>query len=172
MNLENLEKRLRVLEAKDEINDLMYHYLNLSDVSETPGEIADFFTEDAVYETGGYLSEMPPTVGRDAIRELFRGVRNILTFSIHYATNSRIQVAEDGLSASGSWYTYEIATTANDREEVILHAVYENDFVYTDDGWKISKILFSDVLSFPFKEGWKDIRFISLVDSKKIYHDK
>lgn len=167
----SIEARLAALEAKDEISTLMYEYLHLADSSSTPEVIADFFAEDGVYETRGNLSEMPPVLGREAIRELFRGLGTMLTYSTHFATNPVISLSEDGARARGRWYTYEMCTTAEPQEQIVLLAVYDNDFVRVDDRWLIQHVRFEDVLSFPFTEGWRDTRFISLVDLSRRGHE-
>jgi hypothetical protein len=171
-SLSELEHRLTVLEAKDAINTLMYEYLHACDVSENPAEIADFFTADATYEAGGNLAEIPPVTGRKGLQELFGSVRSILSYSTHFASNPVISVESNGTSAFGRWYTYEMATTASPEEQIILLATYENDFTLTGDGWKIQKIRFSDILSFPYSEGWRDVRFISLVNLERKGHSE
>lgn len=168
---DSLLRRIETLEAREEIRRLMHEYLYIVDELPDKGRVADLFTEDAVYETGRNLGEMPPTVGREKLRDLFSSLEGTLTYATHYLSNDVIDIADDGQSAVGRWYAYEMTTTTNPEEQLVMAALYENTFLLTDEGWRIKHIKFSDILSFPYLSGWRDVRFVSLLDGRRIYHN-
>jgi hypothetical protein len=162
----DLDARVARLEARNEIRNLMGAYARLTDTGGDPDEIAELFTEDGVYSSFGYLAGPGGTstnesmVGRDAIRATFTALPGMLSFMAHYLCNPEIHVSEDGTSATGTWLVLELATAVTERTPIMMVAQYNNDFVRVDGAWKIKRIRFGDLRSFPFKEGWGNIRFV------------
>ena len=102
MDLAELERRLRVLEDIEAIKQLKYCYADACDRGYDHDTLADFFTEDAVWD-GGTFGRYE---GREEIREFFCGVSTDIPFAVHYMMNPIISV--DGDKASGRWYLMRV----------------------------------------------------------------
>ena len=171
MTGEDLERRVARLEAREEIGELMAEYLYLADRDPDAEKIAALFSADAVWEPrGNFALEQQPTHGREAIRELFAALPEMMSFGAHYVTNPVIEVSEDLGRARGRWHTLELLTKENPTTQILAIAWYDNDFVRVDGRWRIERIRFEDTLSFPFVEGWAETRFVSLVSGESFPH--
>ena len=95
MNLEDLERRLRVLEDIEAIKKLKARYCAYCDNNYDADGIAALFTEDAVWDGGNFGRYE----GREAIRTFFRGAPRIFPFAIHQVMNPIIEV--EGEQAKG-----------------------------------------------------------------------
>ena len=100
MSLEELEKRVRALEDADAIRNLKAEYASYCDDNYNPDKIAEFFAEDALWES----DNLGRFEGREAIRGFFRKASKIFTFAVHYNLNPRIEVKGD--TARARWYTF------------------------------------------------------------------
>ena len=87
------------------------------------------------------------TKGREAIRAFFAGASNDLgPMTLHYLLAPRIELAEDGVSATGVCYLLAILDQrpassppgSADRERVLLGGVYAHRFQRVDGRWLIS----------------------------------
>jgi len=166
-----LTARLAQLEAKEAIAAVMAEYAFKVDHHLPADEIAELFTEDAVWEARGNLAEFGVTRGRSAIRDLFASLPESLSFTAHYLTNPHITVNADATAGRGRWHTFELSTTTTgEGEQICMVAWYDNDFVKVDDAWKISHIRFEDIAVFPFSEGWLRTRYISPITLARTPH--
>ncbi len=103
---DDLAERVYVLEAKDEIRRLMAAYLDARDV--THGSVADYFTDDAVWEGIGRLADLLGRhEGRSAIVERFAGP---VPPGLHLIANESITVHGNDavgyrllISRAGDW---------------------------------------------------------------------
>lgn len=117
----------------EEIKALKYAYMRCLDTKDWKG-IADLFTPDAraAYSGGAYSAE-----GRDEIVGFLERNMGSETFhSSHRVTHPEIAVKGD--TATGTW---ALDDTVIDVELGILimgAAFYEDAYVRTDDGWRIS----------------------------------
>ena len=98
--LEQIERRLQVLEDTEAIRNLKARYAALCDNHYDADGIVSLFTEDAVWESPA----LGRFEGRDAIRNFFRGASGIFSFAIHYSLNGHIEV--DGDTARARWYLF------------------------------------------------------------------
>ncbi len=123
MTLEELERRVRVLEDVEAIKQLKARYCDRCDDGPYDADgVAELFTEDAVWEGEGFGR----FVGRDAIRDFFRTGRSVFSFTIHQATNPIIEV--DGDRARGRWLISHLKTTTR-------------FFTPYEDGWAKTPLL-------------------------------
>ena len=102
----SVEQRLQRLEDIEAIKQLIARYMTAADHNAEPEMMAPCFTEDAVWHCegiGGYE-------GRDAIVSGLREVSTErLSWALHYATQPIIEVADDGQTATGEYYLWELA---------------------------------------------------------------
>ena len=83
MNLEELERRIQVLEDSEAIKKLKARYCAYCDNNYDADGIASLFTEDAVWDGGDFGKYE----GREAIRTFFRGAPKLFPFAIHQVMN-------------------------------------------------------------------------------------
>jgi hypothetical protein len=149
----NLERRLRVLEDREEIRELKAQYCRFGDGgwpeqgATHMGPAADLFVEDGVWDFRPY---MPLAVGRDAIRQLYVGTR-VIPFVMHYISNAEIFV--DGDSGRGTWKLFE-PIIMPDLEEKLVLGVYQEAYARTPAGWRFKSIRFTAVRAVQCDKGW------------------
>lgn len=125
-SLEELEKRIRVLEDIEEIRKLK-HTMNLyADMKNGEG-LPSLFAKD-----GTFGSKIFGEVKGEDMRHI-----KSWPFQVHYSTNPIIEV--DGDTATGRWYFFRPHTT---HENVARWAggYYEDQYVREDGTWKFKKI--------------------------------
>lgn len=81
--MSDLEKRIETLEALEAIRQLKARYCEICDDAHNPDEIIRIFTEDGIWEGEG----IGRAEGHDAIRELFQGFQDAISFSQHMVQN-------------------------------------------------------------------------------------
>ena len=153
MNLEDLERRLRVLEDIETIKKLKARYCAYCDNNYDADGIAALFTEDAVWDGGNFGRYE----GREAIRTFFRGAPRIFPFAIHQVMNPIIEV--EGEQAKGQWYLFQPATLAEGNQAVWLAARYEEEYVKVGSEWKFKRLKVFPSFLTPYDQGWVKKRF-------------
>jgi ketosteroid isomerase-like protein len=89
--IQEIERRLQVLEDAEAIRNLKARYAALCDRQYDADGIAALFTDDALWDSPG----LGRFEGREAIRNFFRGASQIFSFAIHYSLNGQIEVEGD-----------------------------------------------------------------------------
>jgi ketosteroid isomerase-like protein len=149
VTLEELERRVRVLEDVEAIKQLKARYCDRCDDGPYDAEgVAQLFTEDAVWEGEGFGR----FVGRDAIRDFFRTGRSVFSFTIHQATNPIIEV--DGDRASGRWYLLQPSTMVEGNRAIWLASHYEDEYRREGGSWLISHLKTTTRFFTPYEDGW------------------
>jgi hypothetical protein len=144
-----VESRLDRLESEREIQALVHRYAELCDAAYDPDGLADLFTEDATWSsrTRDGSVDFGRYEGREAIRGFFAGASNGLgPMTLHYLLAPRIELADDGFSATGVCYLLAILDQrpassppgSAARERVLLGGVYSHRFRRVDGRWLIS----------------------------------
>ena len=144
-----LEERVERLESERAIRGLVHRYAELCDASYEPDGLAELFTDDATWSsrTRDGSVDFGRYEGKEAIRAFFAGASNDLgPMTLHYILAPRLELAQDGASATGVCYLLAIldqrpATSAPgsvDRERVLLGGVYSHRFRRVDGRWLIS----------------------------------
>src|SRR4029077_12288481 len=144
-----LEQRIDRLESEREIHALVHRYAELCDAAYDPDGLAGLFTEDATWSSRSRDGSVHfgRYEGREAIRGFFAGAsRDLGPMTLHYLLEPRVELAEDGGSATGICYLLGIlerrpAPAASDstaRERVVLGGVYSHRFQRVDGRWLFS----------------------------------
>ncbi len=155
MNLEELARKIQVLEDVEAIKKLKARYCLYCDNNYDADGIAALFTEDAVWD-GGTFGKCE---GREAIRTFFRGAPKIFPFAIHQVMNPIIEVQGD--KATGSWYLFQPATLAEGNQAVWLAARYAEEYVRVGGEWKFKHLKVSASFLTPYEQGWAKKKFVS-----------
>ena len=157
--LHTLEARLGVLEDVEAIRRLKARYGELVDeryaggaprspaeLERIAGEIADLFTEDALWEGGAALGTCR---GRAAIRERFAAPT--LAFSWHYFVKPRIEVTGD--SARARWDLLAPCTSREGRA-MWMAGVEDDEYRRVDGRWLHQRMALRVVFLAPHDRGW------------------
>lgn len=154
-----VEQRLHRLEAESSVQRRMSAYLRSCDTDKSPQGIASHFTRDAIWEGVGRNVEFGIARGREAIGAHFAPVPARQPFTLHYLTNAEVMVADDGLTAHGTWICIEPSIIRNGTLAVWIGLSYANDFALEDGTWLISHLRCDTLFATPYDEGWLRTRF-------------
>ncbi len=138
--IQQLQKRLQILEDKDALATLLNRYCNIADARDWQG-YANTYTEDGImtFESWGDV------VGRDAIKKA-SSAENIFEGLQHSMTNMQFEV--DGSDkATGTAYLWFSATPETSKPEVnySFGGPYKFEFKRTHEGWRISRMRFKKI---------------------------
>ena len=153
MALEDLERKLRVLEDIEAIKKLKARYCLYVDERNEDGFVS-LFTEDTVWD-GGRFGHYE---GRETMRNFFRAIPEMLSFAVHYVMNPIIEV--EGEKAKGYWYLLEPCSMVEGNQAVWGTARYEEEYVKVGGEWKFKEIRLIPAFWTPFEQGWVKKRFV------------
>jgi hypothetical protein len=134
---EDLAHRIRWLEDREEIRDLMSRYCFLQDRGHQSRSEADVraFLElchpDVVWDNSPDLSRAHR--GHEALAKYLRGIWERFDDCMHFAHNILVSFTSDD-RATGRTSFY--ATGDLDGESFVAAGYYENEYIRTDAGWK------------------------------------
>lgn len=149
----DLETRLARLEAIEAIRQLKAQYADVCDTGYDPVRMRPFFTEDAVWDGGPRFGRYE---GADAVCGFFAGISSQITWALHYMIAPIIEIADDGHSATGTWYLLEPCTIATDEgpRAMVITGRYADRYRREADGWKFSEVVLDCQTISPLDEGW------------------
>ena len=158
--IEALERRVRAAEDVDAIQRLKARYGQLVDarydrkgpkdqasLESLARQIADLFSEDAVWDGGAGLGECR---GREAIRQRF--LQPTLRFSWHFFVKPHIEV--DGDRAHGTWDILA-PCTATDGTPMWMAGVEDDRYVREGGCWLHESMKLRVVFMAPHAKGWQ-----------------
>ena len=137
----SVEQRLQRLEDIEAIKQLIARYATAADHNADPAMMAPCFTEDAVWNCEG--------IGRwEGRASIVSGLREVsttqLSWALHYMTQPIIEVADDGQSAAGEYYLWELAKAVQEDggpdQDTWIGGWYESKFRKEGDDWKFCHI--------------------------------
>ena len=92
-------------------------------------------------------------VGRDAIRDWFKGAADIFSFAVHYSLNGQIHV--DGDRAEAQWYLFMPCVMKADGRAWWRASIDQERYVRVGEEWLFSyKGSKKPLFHTPFDEGW------------------
>ncbi len=77
------------------------------------------------------------------MRRFISEIGKEIVWALHFMICPVVQVADDGQTATGSWYLIEFATMANpdgSRDPVVMTANYNDTFVRENGEWKFKRV--------------------------------
>jgi ketosteroid isomerase-like protein len=143
--LEQIERRLQVLEDAEAIRNLKAGYAALCDNQYDADGIAKLFTDDAVWESPA----LGRFEGREAIRSFFQGASAIFSFAIHYSLNGHIEV--EGDTARARWYLFMPCTVAAGNQAVWRAGIDHETYVRVNGTWMFRHKRSEPLISVPFE---------------------
>lgn len=162
--IEVLEKEVKRLQAREAIANLMAHYEVLHNQKNMALHPMDFAMETD--DVSVQVADSEVYYGPEGVRQLFGGTYNITDYQgimlIHYLTTPFIEVAQDGQTARGLWWSPGIETVKrtpeSEPEAVWCFGAYANDFILENGVWKIWHMRWISTIKCPYLEGWADQR--------------
>lgn len=150
MDIEELASRVRRLEDLEAIKDLKHRYCTYCDSQYDADAIAALFVEDAIWDGGTFGR----CVGREAIREFFRGASKVLTLAAHQVMNPLIAITGD--RATGEWKLIQPCTQETKRgpRGMWLMATYHDEYIRTAAGWRFQSLRVDILFFAPHEGGW------------------
>jgi uncharacterized protein (TIGR02246 family) len=135
---ESIEARLRALEDREEIRQLMIYYGRTLDQRDFAG-FAKLFAKDAEYG-GGASSGM--TKGPDAIAKLLKDVfqknpTNVNAPNFHLFCNETIQVSGDQATALSKGIF--VVRSNDNKPDAVMLATYRDVFIRENGAWKFKQ---------------------------------
>jgi len=130
MDMTKLEQRITRLEDIEAIKQLKARYCEICDDMHNPERIASLFAPNGIWES----PDFGMATGHAAIENLFRGFRDMFSFSQHNIMNPIIDVHGD--RATGIWYLMGPWTQTDGGKEIWMTARYDDAYVKLDGIWK------------------------------------
>jgi len=155
MSLEDLERRIQVLEDLEEIKRLKVRFAKYCDDNYNPEKLGELFTEDAVW--GGQSSE--EFRGKKAIIEHFVEVSRNATFTCHRVVAPDITV--EGDNAHGTWYGMATGILSNGKG-FWSSCLYQDEYKKVNGKWLMSNVQVSLFYRSPYEGGWAKERHMTL----------
>jgi len=149
----DVDARLARLEAIEAIRALKARYADVCDAGYDPVRMRPFFTEDAVWDGGPRFGRYE---GVDAVCDFFAGISSTIVWALHYMVAPVIDVAEDGRTATGSWYLLEPCTiaTKDGPRAMLITGRYADRYRLEADGGRFSEVVLDCQTLTPLDEGW------------------
>ena len=139
--VENLDSRLRALEAEAAIVRLKARYARFADDGYDAEGIAGLFVSDGVWDGGDLFGRAE---GVDAIRAHFAHASDWIPWALHFTLNPIIDVSADGRSATGSWYLWQPCLRRRSASPVPvlswLAGTYADTYALTTEGWRFRHV--------------------------------
>lgn len=125
----NLEERVRRLEDKSDINDLVVRYFLAADGDDFE-RVAASFADDAVFSSSGVVSG----AGRGAVVEFIRQARSQMGLTIHTPHYVHIAFRDEDAASGLVGAHLELDL---DGQTVLGAVRYVDEYVRSDGGWFI-----------------------------------
>ena len=150
--MDELAHTVAKLQAAEDIRHLKARYARVCDTGYTASEMAPLFTKDAIWD-GGRFGRYE---GFDAIYAFFDGVSADIVWALHYMIAPVIEVHDDLVSASGTWYLWQPCTvvTPEGPKAVWLSGGYADRYRKEDGAWRFCEVVLDVQTIAPYEDGW------------------
>tara|TARA_B100000945_G_scaffold142676_1_gene114190 strand:- start:14 stop:502 length:489 start_codon:yes stop_codon:yes gene_type:complete len=137
----DIESRIQRLEDIESIKQLVATYAKAVDLNGNREMLDNIFTKDSSWNCEG----IGGWKGHDnVVQGLHETCTSVIPWAFHYMMNFMVDVNDDGKTAYGEYYLWEVAKVANDSArnvDTLIAGWYETDFVKEDDGlWRFKHI--------------------------------
>lgn len=156
-NTENLARRIQRLEDVEAIKQLKARYAlgcdakNNVDMKYLESMLMPLFAEGAVID----IERFGRHSGLPAIREYYR--KSHVSWTFHCMISPVVEVADDGRTARGTWYLWELANIPNaqtkEPESFWIGGTYDDEFLKVDGQWKFTNVRLKIELLCPYASG-------------------
>lgn len=148
----SVELRLARQNDLHEIETLKYRYAAYCDAGYDLDGLCSLFVQDGRWAAEGYGD----FTGHQAIREFFSQMAQSVTDVLHFVTSPRIDIADDGLSATGRFYLMCVCKSRRRKEPeaidpVLIFGTYSDRFRKVDGRWFFEELLVEERYSKRFR---------------------
>lgn len=133
--LEEVQRRLRLLEDKEALASLMNRYCRTSDAKDWDGWMR-CFVEDAEFDFGPFGTHH----GREKIREVCEAAEAPYLDMQHSMTNMQFEIAGDTATGTAYLWFAGIPDPSKPGEHFDVGGPYRWEFRRTDQGWLLAKM--------------------------------
>jgi hypothetical protein len=152
MTLEELEKRVQLLEDVYSIQNLKAKYCQLADDNYNPEETIKLFTEDGVWDGGQIFGTHR---GKEAIKAFLTQAGKDVVFAVHYSMTPEITI--EGNKANAKWYGL---VPMNFQGQAFWTSVFYTDKLVKNNGkWYFKEVNVNVLFHSPYELGWANQRF-------------
>jgi hypothetical protein len=135
------EERLTRMEDIHGITQIKMLYTEGTDFGYDLDQIASCFTEDGRWVAEGFAD----CNGREEIKEFFGNLKQVVSMALHYTTNPRITINDDGLTATGKFHLWCACTMARsddsgEQDAVTMIGTYADRFEKVDGVWLLKEL--------------------------------
>lgn len=150
---EDLEQRIRRLEALEVIRSCIYSYAAAGDRKNDSTVVRTLFTEDASYTVSGMFDLIGLNAIVDGLRE---AARTKILWAFHHPGGPLIKLGDDGTSARAFWWVWIPAQFVTDDGSVPHWTAghYNAELVAVAGTWKFHRLLFEAKLKMPIVGPW------------------
>jgi uncharacterized protein (TIGR02246 family) len=149
MTQAEIEARLAILEAKEEVRDFIALYCATTDKMNAIDDLMSLFTEDAVMRNAAGTYS-----GRAAIQDYYVNFFTDKTkFSRHHVLNQVITLVSPGVARHESYF---IAMLGRDGESKIAYGRYDDTVVKSEGRWRFKEKVNDVVAGTSLEAGWAE----------------
>ncbi len=163
----DMEERIRVLEDRESIKELMATYCFMVDDDKCAELVNDHFTEDARCDFRFRPEGLPPLIadleekappafisnGREEVVNFFRNFVGLMLKDMSHTTHNH-RIVVDGDRASGDCYFELTARDANTSAPMTGAGRYFDEFERVDGEWRFSQRKADIFYIAPLSPGW------------------
>lgn len=136
-----LDERVAYLENAREIEQLKYRYARCRDDGHDLEGLRSIFVPDGTWAANGSGAFH----GHEEICHFFQELSQLVVNALHYVTAPHITIAEDGRTATGTFYLHCLSRFRRQHDRslvdfVVIMGVYTDTFVKTAAGWRFQSI--------------------------------
>lgn len=148
----DFEKRILLLEDRENIRRLKYQYCELCDNNYNADALIELFTDDAIWDAGGDFGQFN---GREEIHTFFSSMPSRVRFSVHTAINDIIDI--NGDEATGRWRANIPSSFITEAGDVPhwLFVEYDDAFRRVNGNWRFTRVRSIIHRSGPHQSGWE-----------------
>lgn len=153
---DNLEYRIRRIEALETIRTCIFSYAAAGDRNNDPAVVGTLFAEDGSFEAVG----MAAFVGREnVVNGLAEIGRTTVLWSFHQPGGPIIKLSDDVMSAKAFWWVWvPVNLMTEDGPKPHWGAGnYNADLVAEGEAWKFKRVLFETKLRMPIEGPWTTV---------------
>lgn len=143
------EQRVRRLEDIEAVRHLKLRYAALCDDSYRPEALAALFTPDGVWDGGEAYGVYR---GREEIAGYWRACADSIPFAIHLILNHIVEIAELGVSATGTCHLLQPMTLNGEATWAAVR--YDERYVVDDGRWSFAESRLTTLMLAPHASGW------------------
>jgi uncharacterized protein (TIGR02246 family) len=149
MTQAEIEARLAILEAKEEVRDFIALYCTTTDKMNAIDDLMQLFTDDAVMHNAAGTHS-----GRAAIHDYYLNFFTDKTkFSRHHVLNQVITLLSPGVARHESYF---IAMLGRDGESKIAYGRYHDTVVKSEGRWRFKEKVNDVVAGTSLEAGWAE----------------